>query len=1106
VTRNGHQLRHGVRVQRFLCRRQDGTGEHAFQAPVVGAVAVASAAYSPPDSCLRHPGSEVVLAGHGARTRKVKRQGEDDAVVANVVQRQRYLCTPQGGAGAHTFYPPLSRLAVAEGQTCSRCAEPVGANNGDTTAGRGHKHTSRVVAEALAKLAAGESYGGVSVWARGQRKPHSHAPTAVGSQPAALGDLHKAEAKQRQNAWRLAADWTETFTPVLWDPWAAAAREQVLSVLGGPVKDREVVSLLVDDIPIFARGVNGGRALQRFSVLAASESFIDRDADTRVTRLRLLRAYPTHSGAAYRLLLAELGYVPDIILADGGAGIASAARSLGATNPDRPFQTFLSAYHLRVQLRRHFAKLTTKTTFQPGDLLDALADWSFISSAQAWHTWWAKYEQRLRAQGVPYSAWPRRWMDRVKPGVDEMMDVLETNSILPRSTGALEAALFTIVKPTMTARAHGLGNLARTNRLLSLMTLRANGAVLRHRQGDPGAARGRPRVRRVHAAGPDARRAADVTLPAGRERPGAAHRRSRAVIVDRTSTHDAHWRALTARWRVVVVDTETNGLFGNVRILSLAAVELDVGFVVDSRAWLLNPGRVRLSTEATAKNGLTRSRLAGRKPFAEHADEISEYLSAPPGKQLLLIGHKVTFDADNLYNELAALNRPLPQLRLLDTSDLAEATGVIPASRSLAALLDAVGVTNTAAHTALGDALATAAAATLMLDTLGNTAAAAGTLATALEAVIGTYVPTRGRTHTTRVRDDGPQLTPRHSAAHEQDLSDGRRRGASLDVCLAETCTVLADRMEDGIVTHAHARQVIDWAFAHIATGQVSRVMTGRLLRGVGRALRRAENPAYVREQYRTRIGPLVRDLGPCTTAQACGRCEHRAGVCRFTEVLRSCAIAFLHERADPFARPKAAQVAEFLPGYNPALTRGRGRPVEGFYGELRRDGNLDAAGYGAVRVAEFRRASGNRPWAYAVLAKAWADGARTPALAERLPSMTVVDATAARRRGAPAPDAKQPARDAIDIIDACLAAHPGQAGNVFARLDARRTRLQAQVDATPRPPRRFVLNTRAPHAGTLGRPPRQPGDDERPTGGPPKISAPPRQGRAHAKVARSLV
>ena len=70
------------------------------------------------------------------------------------------------------------------------------------------------------------------------------------------------------------------------------------------------------------------------------------------------------------------------------------------------------------------------------------------------------------------------------------------------------------------------------------------------------------------------------------------------MIVDRTSTHDANWRALTAHWRVVVVDTETNGLFGNVRILSLAAVELDVGFVVDSRAWLLNPGRVRLSTEA----------------------------------------------------------------------------------------------------------------------------------------------------------------------------------------------------------------------------------------------------------------------------------------------------------------------------------------------------------------------------------------------------------------------------------------------------------------------------------------------------------------------------
>jgi hypothetical protein len=29
---------------------------------------------------------------------------------------------------------------------------------------------------------------------------------------------------------------------------------------------------------------------------------------------------------------------------------------------------------------------------------------------------------------------------------------------------------------------------------------------------------------------------------------------------------------------------------------------------------------------------------------------------------------------------------------------------------------------------------------------------------------------------------------------------------------------------------------------------------------------------------------------------------------------------------------------------------------------------------------AEFRRAAGNRPWAYARLRKAWNDGARTPA------------------------------------------------------------------------------------------------------------------------------
>ena len=93
----------------------------------------------------------------------------------------------------------------------------------------------------------------------------------------------------------------------------------------------------------------------------------------------------------------------------------------------------------------------------------------------AWRAWWSDYETRLRAQGIPESAWPCKWITEVKPKVDRQMDVLDDEHVLPRSTGSLEATLFKIVKPSLSGRAQGFGNLTRTNRLLDLMVLRANG-------------------------------------------------------------------------------------------------------------------------------------------------------------------------------------------------------------------------------------------------------------------------------------------------------------------------------------------------------------------------------------------------------------------------------------------------------------------------------------------------------------------------------------------------------------------------------------------------------------------------------------------------------
>jgi hypothetical protein len=192
-------------------------------------------------------------------------------------------------------------------------------------------------------------------------------------------------------------------------------------------------------------------------------------------------------------------------------------------------------------------------------------------------------------------------------------------------------------------------------------------------------------------------------------------------------------------------------------------------------------------------------------------------------------------------------------------------------------------------------------------------------------------------------------------------LSDGRRRNAALEVCLAEECTMLATRMEDGIVEPRHARQIIDWAFDHLWNSELTRVLQGRLLNGVGRPLRLDDDPDYVYELFHAQLNPLPVELGPVgdEDERQCGRCFYASGTCRFVHVMRCCGGAFLFRSADPYTKPSTEQVGAFLPGYRPDTKRGRGRPAQDFYGELLHAGYLDDD-HGASRIAQVRRVEGN--------------------------------------------------------------------------------------------------------------------------------------------------
>ena len=158
--------------------------------------------------------------------------------------------------------------------------------------------------------------------------------------------------------------------------------------------------------------------------------------------------------------------------------------------------------------------------------------------------------------------------------------------------------------------------------------------------------------------------------------------------------------------RYAVVDVETTGLDpATTRVLECAIVVLEPDGVAlgEWTSLIAVPGEGELG--ASWLHGITRSMLAGAPSFAELAGEISRQLAGR-----VVVGHVLEFDLAHLAAEYTRCGLELPDLRRagICTRDLARSS-LPPGSRSLAACCRALGVDFPAAHTALGDARATAA-------------------------------------------------------------------------------------------------------------------------------------------------------------------------------------------------------------------------------------------------------------------------------------------------------------------------------------------------------------------------------------------------------------
>ena len=451
----------GTPTRRLRCVAPDGT-EHGFE---IDASAEATVVIKP-ERCPQHPDGRTHRAG---------------TYSSGGHPRQMFRCCPADGSRPHRFTPPVPRDQVCGDETCEECAQERQPLHGDQAAGRVHRFSARQVAKVLIALSEGHTYAAAGLAARKSRATDARAARSKAKRnanskamdPAAVLD----HSDEPADTWQVAASFAETYTPVLWEPWHEQQRAAARTV------DRHTDTLRVvvlDWKPYFGTAVRnaGGSKAQLFVVFALSEVEVPLGGSAPTSRTRLLRALPDASAEAVLLLIHELGYLPDVVISDGASSIGRAINELRrATRVDIGW--VLSKHHLRNRIRDLLALLESHRQF-PFQTPTHLAEQvdgpgrSLLAGVDDWNDWWARLDAALDAQNIPRALRPDGWRRTHNATVIESLQWWEANPRLPGSTGAVESVLSRQVAPLLAGRYARMSNLARTNYLLNLATLRLN--------------------------------------------------------------------------------------------------------------------------------------------------------------------------------------------------------------------------------------------------------------------------------------------------------------------------------------------------------------------------------------------------------------------------------------------------------------------------------------------------------------------------------------------------------------------------------------------------------------------------------------------------------
>lgn len=170
-----------------------------------------------------------------------------------------------------------------------------------------------------------------------------------------------------------------------------------------------------------------------------------------------------------------------------------------------------------------------------------------------------------------------------------------------------------------------------------------------------------------------------------------------------------------------VIDVETTGIDVDThRVIECAIVEFDAGGK-ELAAWstlFATPGDTDLGAQHI--HGISRAMTTDAPPFADRANEIITRLCGR-----VLVGHVIAFDIAHLAAEFTRIDVALPPLGTfgLCTREIVKAR-LPPSSRTLRSCCERLGVIYDGAHSALGDARATAAVFFALRERFGDLGAA----------------------------------------------------------------------------------------------------------------------------------------------------------------------------------------------------------------------------------------------------------------------------------------------------------------------------------------------------------------------------------------------